>query len=204
MFICTFQYKPEDVDCALCAEYAHHRCTAESGCPYIAERIEAGVVDYGEIVWDTFKRPVPTMLRWRLRHLIDHYTGSMWRDAAHERRFRQMQAIMGTRKKRDTPQFFAALYLLTANDDITRRAYNCFSYQGIELDYLRLHGISPKNYALAQAARTLYCGTDHFAVADLQDCEMIDTETFRLVVNAVLIARYGMGVAEIPSQREGF
>ena len=46
MFICTFKYKPEDVDCALCAEYAHHRCTAESGCPYIAERIEAGVVDY--------------------------------------------------------------------------------------------------------------------------------------------------------------
>ena len=75
----------------------------------------------GEIIWDTFKRPLPTMLRWRLRHLIDHYAGSMWRDAAHERRFRQMQAIMGTRKKRDTPQFFAALYLLTANDDITRR-----------------------------------------------------------------------------------
>ena len=79
MFICTFQYRPEDVDCSLCAEYAHHRCTAENGCPYIAERIEAGVVDYGEIIWDTFKRPLPTMLRWRLRHLIDHYAGSMWR-----------------------------------------------------------------------------------------------------------------------------
>ena len=45
MFICTFQYRPEDVDCSLCEEYAHHRCTAENGCPYIAERIEAGVVD---------------------------------------------------------------------------------------------------------------------------------------------------------------
>lgn len=203
MFICTFKYRPEDVDCHLCTEYAQRRCRAETGCPYIAERIEAGVVGYEEVIWDTFKPPVPTMLRWRLRHLIDHYSGCMWQGAAHERRFRQMQAIMGTRRKRDTPQFFAALYLLTANEDITRRAYNCFSYRGIGLDYLRLHGISPENYALVQAAKTIYCGTDHFAVADLEDCEIIGTETFRLVVNAILIARYGMGVAAIPRQREG-
>ena len=44
MFICTFRYKPEHVACHLCTEYSRKRgCTAQ-GCPWLAERIEAGVV----------------------------------------------------------------------------------------------------------------------------------------------------------------
>ena len=46
MFICTFRYKPEHVRCCLCTEYDPKTgCTAQ-GCPWLAERIEAGVVGY--------------------------------------------------------------------------------------------------------------------------------------------------------------
>ena len=54
MYICTFKYTPEDVDCQLCMLYRHRRCTAEAGCPYLAERIEASVADYAEVIRDTF------------------------------------------------------------------------------------------------------------------------------------------------------
>lgn len=76
MFICTFKYTAEDVDCRLCLNYAHRRCTAESGCPYLAERIGAGAVDC-TVVWDTFTNPA-TILRWRLRHLVEHFPSTMW------------------------------------------------------------------------------------------------------------------------------
>ena len=42
MYINTFKYTPADVDCKLCTEYVKKfGCTA-CGCPWMAERIEAG------------------------------------------------------------------------------------------------------------------------------------------------------------------
>lgn len=201
MYICTFKYGAADVACRYCTAFVRRRCTASEGCPFIAERIEAGAVDYGEIIRDTFKRP-SAILRWRLRYLVEHFDDSMWESENHEKRFHRMWAEMGTRKKRDTPRFFAALYLLTANEDIWRRAYNGFSIGGIETDYIRLHGISIPNYALVQAAKALYRDTDHFTLEDLEDCEAVNTGTFRLIVNAILIARYGRDVLKIRADRK--
>ena len=45
MVIRDFKYTPEDVDCRFCTEFAHGRCKATK-CPWIKERIEAGVVSY--------------------------------------------------------------------------------------------------------------------------------------------------------------
>ena len=55
MYINTFQYTAADVDCKLCTQYGGKKrgCKAE-GCPWLAERIEAGVVGYEEAVMETF------------------------------------------------------------------------------------------------------------------------------------------------------
>ena len=54
MYINTFKYTPADVDCKLCTEYVKiFGCTA-CGCPWMAERIEAGVVGYAEVVRQMF------------------------------------------------------------------------------------------------------------------------------------------------------
>ena len=86
MYICTFKYTPEDVDCQLCMLYRHQRCTAEAGCPYLAERIEASVADYAEVIRDTFKAP-SFILAARLRQLLNSYCGPGWEDEQHYRRF---------------------------------------------------------------------------------------------------------------------
>ena len=50
MFINTFRYTPEDVDCRLCTAFTRKDgCTAPR-CLYLAERIEAGVVGYDELL----------------------------------------------------------------------------------------------------------------------------------------------------------
>lgn len=175
---------------------------AQGGCPHIAERIEAGAVCYGEAVRAAFKHP-SAILRWRLHRLIEQFGDSLWENENHAKRFAHMRAEMGTRKKRDTPQFFAALYLLTANEDIWRRCYNCFTTAGIEAAYARMTGISVRNYVLVQAAKSLYLGTDHFILSDLEDSDAVDDEAFRLIVNATLIAMYGKEVLHIKGEREG-
>ena len=65
MFINTFRYTPEDVDCRLCTAFTRKDgCTAPR-CLYLAERIEAGVVGYEELLRESF--PADSVFRWRLR-----------------------------------------------------------------------------------------------------------------------------------------
>ena len=103
----------------------------------------------------------------------------------------------GFRRKRDTPAYFAAMYLLTANDDLFLRSANCFCRHGIEFDYGTLKGISPHCYTLFSAARDIYAEGSGVALADLANSEVVDTLAFSLIVNALLVARYGPAVLEI-------
>lgn len=61
MYINTFKYTPKDVSCQLCTEYVKKLGCTALRCPWLAERIEAGVVGYREAVLETFpheRRPV--------------------------------------------------------------------------------------------------------------------------------------------------
>ena len=54
MYINTFKYMPKDVSCQLCTEYVKKLGCTALRCPWLAERIEAGVVGYREAVLETF------------------------------------------------------------------------------------------------------------------------------------------------------
>lgn len=56
MYINTFKYHPSDVSCQLCTEYVKKQGCTASLCPWLKERIEAGVVGYREAVFETMPR----------------------------------------------------------------------------------------------------------------------------------------------------
>lgn len=125
MYINTFKYKPEDVSCVLCTEYVKKLgCTALS-CPCLAERMEAGTVGYAEAVAELF--PYRPRLTARIMRLAERFPGTMWQDDAHRKRMETLRLLLGFRKERDTPEFFAALYLLTSDKEISDRTFNCSS-----------------------------------------------------------------------------
>ena len=103
----------------------------------------------------------------RLNLLIKHYHGSLWSNEQHERRMQYQCAVQGYRRRRDTNAYYAAMYLLTSNDDIYRRTANCFCKDGIEFGYAVLKNTSPHNYALFMAARDLCDKTEAVTMADL-------------------------------------
>ena len=146
MYINTFKYTPADVDCKLCTEYVKKfGCTA-CGCPWMAERIEAGVVGYAEVVRQMF--PHDKRLMARLEPLIRDFPGMLWKDERHRQRMEGVKIHLGHSKRRDTPAFFAVMFLFTSDEDIYRRAGNCLCRRGAEFDYARLHEISPHDYTL--------------------------------------------------------
>lgn len=153
MYINTFKYTPKDVSCQLCTEYVKKLGCTALRCPWLAERIEAGVVGYREAVMETFPRD--RRLSSRLNLLIKHYPGSLWSNEQHERRMQYQCAVQGYRRRRDTNAYYAAMYLLTSNDDIYRRTANCFCKDGIEFGY-RKAGYSKKFLAEHESEITIH------------------------------------------------
>lgn len=200
MYLNTFQYKPEHVDCKSCASFVRKKgCTAQS-CPWLAERIEAGTVGYKEAVMETFPRNA--YMDARLHTVIHRFTGSLFLTPAHRQRMEQVKAQQGHRRRRDTPAYFSAMFLLTSNEELCTRTANCFCKHGIEFDYAVMRDASPHNYTLFSAARDIYTNSSGVAVSDLSNAEVVDTLAFSLIVNAMLVARYGCSVLKI-TDREG-
>lgn len=196
-----FKYEMEDVECKFCTEYDRKKggCTRKV-CPWLAERIEAGVVGYEEALLDSF--PNNPGLGDRLRTAIQLFHGSLWLDENHRQRMEALKAREGYRPRRDTPAYFAAMYLLTADPDTARRTANCFCRDGIEFGYATTKGISTHGYTLLSAARDIYANGEGITLNDLADGEIIDTTAFCLIVNALLIARYGRAALEL-RQKQG-
>ena len=62
--------------------------------------------------------------------------------------------------------------------------------------------ISICRYTLLSAAKDIYSDGSSVALNDLAISEVVDTLAFSLIVNALLIARYGCSVLKI-SEKEG-
>ena len=114
MYIRRFTYKKEDVDRKLCTEYRSRKKCPHKICPYITERIEAGAVTYQEAV-NAMVHPGCQMIR-RLPQLILSYPDSFWVDDCHKSRMEFFNTRMGYSPSRNTPAYYAAMYLLTANE----------------------------------------------------------------------------------------
>ena len=122
--------------------------------------------------------------------MIHSFPGSLWADEKHKTRMKVFNNRLGYIKSRNTPSYYAALYLLTSNDALYRRTANCFYHGGIDFSYAVLRGISPHNYALLYAAKGLRHARG-VTESELADPMTIDDAAFRLIMNALLIAKYG-------------
>ncbi|HIQ88142.1 MAG TPA: hypothetical protein IAD33_11770 [Candidatus Scatomorpha gallistercoris] len=193
--ILSYRYKPEDVACEYCVNSRRRRCRI-TGCPWLAERIEAGVVGYAAAVRELFWRVENEAFIQRLGLLVLHFRGSFWLNREHEYNTRLLLRSVGYEAWRN-PRFFAALYLFGSNRALMKRAWNACLPGGFEPRYMVMRGVSEHDYTLTQAAKALMCGGLGLTLYDLADVEIVDDEAFRLIVNALLIANYGPDVLRL-------
>lgn len=191
MVIRDFKYTAEDVDCQYCLHYRYGRCCSKK-CVCFKERIEAGVVSYPEAIKETFDKNSP--LRPRIEIVLNFYNKLFWKDEAHFKRFQLMDAILGYYKRRNTSEYYAALFLLTSDEELVARTLDCFGKRKINFANVNLRDISPERYALYKIAKCLYSDSAEVGVDELADPDLVNTESFHLVINAMLIYRYGLSV----------
>ena len=199
MVIRNYKYSPEDVDCRYCTESEDGCCKLRS-CPWLKERIEAGVVSYHEAVKESFSEQSP--LSKRINIVFSFFDKSFWKDNDHYQRFREADAALGFYKRRNTSEYYAALFLISADRDLLRRTMNCITKNGIDFSHANLHDISPENYALYKIAKGLYTESAEVSLDELADPELVSSESFYLVINAMLISRYGLSALSLKSEDE--
>ena len=163
------------------------------------ERRQTGLVCYGDTVMDSAL--TACAIRHRLGYMVSVFPGTMWRDSGHEGRMESVRFFSGFDRRFGTNEYYAALYLLTSGIDLYRRTVSCYTQTGIRFDRARRRGISIQDYDLLGAAKTIYYGTPDLTLDDLASYEIIDTETFQLIANALLIVRYGPDVLRIVQRR---
>ena len=193
MRIREYKYTARDVDCMYCTEYTRKVCRA-NGCPWLKERIEAGVIGYREALEETFRENSSFTQR---AYKLAAGTDSFWRDEAHRDRFYLAQSIFGIYRKRNTPAYYAALYLLSSYDALFIGTLDCIKRNKIDFKEAHLRTLSLGEYALFKTAKILYKDSNEVDFDELADPEVYASDDFRVAVNAMLISRYGLPVIHI-------
>ena len=95
-----------------------------------------------------------------------------------------------------TDQFTAALYLLTADNELWRQTQDRVSTRDIDLTGLKVHGLTEQSYVFYCAAKDMLNGSNIVNVQDIADRTVIPAKAFMVLFAAITIRGYGMGTAQ--------
>lgn len=182
--------KPVVLDCTNCDEYIYGVGCIALECPCLAERFDAGVVGYEEAVANTFS--FNRKLMCRLHTLVGDFPGTMWKDENHRQRFLYVTGPCTNKSN----SFYAAVYLLTASNNLCKRVSSAFRETGLYFQNIHIQGIDEEEYTLLSYARRFYKG-ENIPIDELIDEDLISEELFQLVVNALILAKHGEDVLNI-------
>jgi len=189
-----FEYTAKMCDCRYCLHYSRNReCTVDH-CPYVKERIIAGVASRPEVMTETMKNVRSAAFRIRLNQSIIESEGlpMNFKNEKHRKAFDE--AI----RKLDRKNYplMSAVYLLTADHNLWIQLRHCVERNEIRIDSFKLKNSTENGYTLLCCAKDLYLGTKHMTIGDLADLEIISPKMFSLICNAMAIRRFGLGAIQ--------
>ena len=97
------------------------------------------------------------------------------------------------RKDKET---VSAVYLLSAEPCLWRRAKQASVYGKILLNNVRLSGITEDVYILLGAAKDIKYGTKYLTLGDLSDRSLIPLKIYKLINQAMQISRCGVAALQ--------
>ncbi len=84
-----------------------------------------------------------------------------------------------------------------AYDDIWSRVIWHFDEYGSDFSSISLSGIQPELYSVYQAAKGIAVGSRNITIDDLASPELVTDEAFRLIICALLLAKYGDAILNL-------
>ena len=187
MYRSQFHYTPKDVACEYCQNYVRKNPCLLCECTCLEERIEAGALELSTFVLDCFAPSMELQLQKRMRQQFGERESRFFLSDSHRRRWTHWRALCWRLSDRNK----AALFLLTAYDSLWRRMVWKRGNDGLDFQAVRLRGIKPELYSVYQAAKAIAVGNCNITLADLASPELVTDEAFRLIIYALMMAKYG-------------
>lgn len=182
-----FQYSSEDTECPYCINFRRNQPCPLKLCICLDERIAAGALNLNEFVRDCFFPEAGVQLLARLERNFTCCSIEFFLSDSHRERWQHWRE----RYYRMSGRNLAALFLLTAYEDIWRRMIWKFDARGFDFQSVQLSGIQPELYSVYQAAKAISTGSHNITLADLASPELVTDEAFHLIVCTLLLAKYG-------------
>ncbi len=192
-----FPFTEEDVACRFCTEYPKCK-NDDSKCLVLSERIKATAVCYESIVKNAFKDFREYNLKKRLSKLVSEFNGDFFCDSSHRQRFENNIKIKNrVVKKIDNNQFLATLFLLTVDHELWEWSNPHIYLTKVDFKSIHLKGIDTNRYAVYQTAKTISTGKEYIKLDEIADESLIDDKTFKAIIHAILLAKYGTEILGI-------
>ena len=115
-----------------------------------------------------------------------------FRNEHHRQAFRD--GIKKTNRK--DKESVSAVYLLSAEPCLWRRAKQASVYGKILLNNVRLSGITEDGYILLGAAKDIKYGTKYLTLGDLSDRSLITPKIYKFISQAMQIKRCGLATLQ--------
>ena len=168
-------------------------------------------VSYEELVTG-FLKDIPSS---RLNGRIQDYQNKgvmifKFFNGEHKKRFQEVLKDSNWPLLSSDNGFGAAIYLLSADAFLWDRAKGFITEETIAYNKIRIHGVGLDGYALFCAAKEVCGGSVHLTLSELGDRELISDPLFEVLLNGMLISRYGLtavlkskGLEKLPKQKNG-
>ena len=155
----SFHYKPEDVDCQYCLHYRCKSCQVPT-CPYIAERLASGALEYRDLILECLGRNLRLRLYQRIK-AVTHWDGL---DQTILHKIRPYCQRAADKPKEDTPSvYWASLYLLASREPLWKTAVPALASGYIDFPCISCRGLAccrAKTLIIMTANRTTKIDTN--------------------------------------------
>lgn len=195
MILSRFCYKPEDVDCRYCLHYRRRSCQVRT-CPYIAERLKSGAIEYLDLILEYFGHIPHAGLHKRIQ-AVEHWSGPD--QAVLHTVSVHLRSRFADRVWDDAPPgYLAALYLLASKERLWQPALSALSHDSIDFSCIvsKPHGFAIQDYPIFYSARRLYDLKSPMEAEDLAHPKLVSDLDFHNIIYATMIARYGKAVMD--------
>lgn len=196
MFLITYKYRPEDVCCQYCTQFRRCRLTKDA-CPWLQERLQAGVVSYAELLLSLLDDPACPVDCRRMAELLESSPNSLWSSDIHQKNYRWLESNIPLCRS-DTNKRLASAYLLSSTPGLIQFAKSCTVTRMFgRLSETITDHLSDPELTMLVAALNLLTQAESPTLSSLLSPDRVDMFSTRHIAHALLIARFGSDVLKV-------
>ena len=182
------------VSCKYCFYEKNDECQLRV-CPYVAERITAKVINYEKLNLEFFKGNQPRLFSTRLRKHCRTYRHFSYLSTSHRKLFEQTRDEIA--RITYTPVCgadLAILYLSTSDELMSKHIIPLITHaKQLSWRFESNGSLNAKKYAIFKTAKQFTKGDFEINPQEFLSSEFVPDSTFSLIINALLLANFGMG-----------